>query len=128
MAATLEISTQENIHKLKSKLRSDKTSRQHKHISIIVRTSQTSKLRLPAQSRTDTLMLIQSHADTIARTADSDTRAAAARLNSDRTRMREISIITTIGTESTEILIRYTLSLEITLHNRLEFKPGMIAA
>ena len=66
MAATLESSVHKHIHNLERELGRDKTGRQHKHIGIVVEAGQTSQLHIPAQSRADTLMLVERHSDTIA--------------------------------------------------------------
>ncbi len=127
MAAALEIRIHKHIHNLQRKLRCNKPRRQHKHIGIIVRTRQTRQLRRPAQSRTHTLMLIESHRDTIAAATHGNAGINHSPLNSKRTRMSKIRIIATRLTICAKIAISNTIGLKIALDYRLKLKTRVIA-
>jgi len=59
-----------------------------------MRARKTRQLRIPAQSRTHTLMLVQSHTNPVASPTNTYRRINITTLNSLSTRMSEIRIIT----------------------------------
>lgn len=128
MTATLESGRQKHIYYFKRRLRRNKTGREHEHIGIIMSPGKTCQFRLPAQCRTYTLMLIQSHANTVATATYGNPRVILARLNRHSTRMRKISIIATLSTIRAKITAANTLRLQISFDNALKLIARMVTA
>lgn len=128
MAPALERRAQELVDNLQRKLGRDEAGREHQHIGIVVLTGQTGQLDIPAQRRAYALMLVERHADAIARAAQSDAGIYATGLDSLGTRMGEVGIVAALGAVGAEIDILHTLRLEIALDDTLHFISGMVAA
>ncbi len=126
MAYALKISVKKHINDIQRLFRLDKPSRKHEDICIVMLTRQRREFSVPAQCRTDTLMLVKSHADTVTAATQSYPGIHSAIFDSRSTRMREIRIITTVGRHRSEILIRDTPTLEITLNYTFHFVAGMV--
>lgn len=90
--------------------------------------SKFSQFFIPAQSSTYALMLVESHADTIARTAKSDSGIYLTVLDCKCTWMSEIGVVTAIRRICSEILISDIHRIEISLKNHFHFISCMIAA
>ena len=93
MAAAFKVRFKERVDNGKSQFRSDETGRKHKHIGIVVLTGKLGKLHVPAKSRTDALMLVEGHVDSVAASADADSGELTARLNGLGAGMREVGIV-----------------------------------
>lgn len=128
MAAALESCIEENINTLQSDFRTNETCRKHKHVSVIMSTRQAGNLRLPAQSGTDALMLIQSHTDTIACATDSDSGINLSFLDRNSARMGKIGVIATLATERAKIDKRDALRIKVSFYHHFQFIAGMVAA
>ena len=109
MAATVEGCIEELLDDIYSRDIVNETGREHKHIGIIVAAGKLGKLNIPAQSRTYALMLVERHAYTVARAAESDARIACTLLDSLSAGVRIVGIVATVGRESAEILELYFL-------------------
>ena len=127
MAATLERSRQEGLYNLKSHFRRDKTGRHHKHIRIVMLTRKCSKFRSPADSSTDTLMLVQRHRNTITTPAHSNSRVRTTLLDRQGARMRIVRIVATGFAICSEVNILNIMRFQITLYYGFKLKTRMIA-
>lgn len=128
VAATLERRVQESVENLDGRLGGDETRREDQHVGIIVGAGQARQLRRPAQSRTDTLMLVERHGYAVAAAAHGDARVVAAFLYRHGAGMREIGIVAAILAGSAEIVESNPLALQIALENTFELVTGMVAA
>lgn len=128
MTSTLKAGVKECIHNSHTHLWVDEASRQHNAIGIIMLTCQLRQIHIPAMRGTHTLMLVHSHAYTIATSADCNCRIHLAGLQSRRTRMSKISIITRLRRIRAEILIRDTLRIEPSINDILQFIARVITA
>ena len=81
VASALKGRGKELVHNLTSHIVVDKATWHHEYIGIVVLTDEMSNLRNPAQTSTYLLVLVQRDRDTLARTADSDTRINLATLD-----------------------------------------------
>jgi len=109
VAASVEGCVEELLNYIYGRDIIDEAGREHKHIGIIMTAGELGKLNIPAQSRTYALMLVESHAYTVARAAESDTRIAYTLLDSLSAGVRIVGIVATVGRESAEILELYLL-------------------
>ena len=128
MTAAVKRSGQESLNDVDGSNIIYESGRQHEHIGIIVTTGKLGKLHVPAESGTDTLMLVKGYSYSVAGTAESYSGIALTSFHGLRTRMGEIRIITTLGTVSSEILEFYSLALEIAFEYHLHFIAGRGAA
>lgn len=104
MAAAFKVRFKERVDNGKSQFRSDETGRKHKHIGIVVLTGKLGKLHVPAKSRTDALMLVEGHVDSVAASADADSGELTARLNGLGAGMREVGIVAAFRRRSAIVL------------------------
>ena len=81
VTATFEGSCEELVHNLASHVVVDETTGHDEHIGIVMLTDEVGNLRNPAQSGTHLLVLVQRHADTLARAADGNARIDLAALD-----------------------------------------------
>lgn len=113
MTATLEGSSEELVEDSLGGLVVDETSRKYQYIGIIMLANEMSNLLAPCQTGTYTLMLVQSHGDSLATAANADTWINLAALNAFAERMAEVRIVNTRIAVCTVILYRITLLLQI---------------
>ena len=104
MTSAFEIRLEERTNDIQRLHCRDKVRRQTQHVRIVMLTSQLRQLRIPAQGRTDTLMLVRTHTDTVTRRADHDTELVLALLYGLCKRVCKIRIIATLGVITAEIL------------------------
>ena len=126
MTTAFEISLEEGTYDIEGFNRRDEVRRQAEHIGIIMLTRQLRQLGVPAQRRTDTLMLVASHGDTVAGRADSDTELIFSFLHSLRHRMGEIRVITALVAIATEIFYFSAVILQEELDSLLESKSCVV--
>ena len=107
MTSAFKFGRQEGINTFESHFGFNETSREYKHVRIIVRTGKAREFGLPAQSRTYALMFVQRHADAVACAANRNAGINLSGLDSFGAGMCEIRLITALGTECAEILIGY---------------------
>ena len=127
MTATLEGSSEELVEDSLGGLIVDETSWKYQYIGIIVLTNEMSNLLAPCQTGTYTLMLVQSHGDSLATAANADTWINLAALNAFAERMAEVRIVNTRIAVCTVILYRITLFLQIFQYELLQWKTCMVA-
>ena len=90
MTATLEGSSEELVEDSLGGLVVDETSWKYQYIGVIVLTNEMSNLLAPCQTGTYTLMLVQSHGDSLATAANADTWINLAALNAFAERMADV--------------------------------------
>lgn len=126
MAVSLERRAHEYIKSLKRHLRLNKAARHDQYVGIIVGTREPGYLRLPAEGGAYVLMLVQSHCDAVAGTADGYSRIHLTALHRQRARVGIIGIIATLSSVCAEVLDSQPPLLEMAFHNLLERETGMI--
>ena len=128
MTATLESSGEELVEDSLGCLVIDETARKYQYVGIVVLTNEMSNLLAPCQTGTYTLMLIQCHGDTLAATANADTRINLAALDAFAKSMTEIRIVNACIAICTIILYRITLLLQILQYKLLQWETSVIAS
>ena len=81
MATALEGNREEFVHDGTGGVVVDETTGQHEHVGIVVLTNQLANLRIPANTGTNALVLVECHGDTLATAADGNARINLATLN-----------------------------------------------
>ena len=118
MASALERSVEEHVDNLSRQRGVDEVRGKHEHIGIVMSAGETREFDIPAKSSAHTLMLVERHTDTVARTAYGDSRIYVAALDGFGAGMCEIRIVTAVGTVGAEIDERRAVSFEITFEKR----------
>ena len=113
MAAAFESSGEELVHNFSSHIVVDETTWHYQNVGVVVLTNEMSDLRNPAQTSTYLLVLVQRNANTLTRTADSDTRINLATFNALSQCVTEIGIIDTCVTPGTIVLNGITLLFQV---------------
>ena len=121
MASTFELCVEEFFHDLACCFIIDITSRHDQYIGVVVQAGHVRNFWNPNQCSTDTLMLIECHADTFTTTADGNTRITFASLNSYSQLVSIIRVVTTICAVSTIILKLLTFGFEPSLYIFFQF-------
>jgi len=102
--------------------------RKYKYVGVVVGAGKSGQFHVPAEGGAYALMLVESHADTVAAAADADAGIVAALFDSFGTRVCEVGVVAALGAESAEVFTLDTLRKQIALYNAFEFISGMVAA
>ena len=127
VAATFEGSREELVHDSFGSLVVDETAWKYQDISIIMLTDEMSNLLVPCQTSTYTLMLVQGHGDTLATTADTDTRINLAALDTLTKCMTEVWVVNAFVAICTIILYRITFLLQLLQFKLFHWETCVIA-
>ena len=118
MATTFEGCGEELVHNLASHIVVDESTWHNQYVGIVVLTDEMCNLWYPAQSCAHLLVLVQCDSDTLATTADSDTRINLTTLDTLGQSMTKVGIIYTRITPCTIVFYGVTLLLKV-LENKL---------
>ena len=126
--SSLEGSVQEHHEDLVKLLLCEQPPREGEHVGIVVGSGVISNFGSPAQRGTDSLVLIHSHVDAVAGSADSDTGVALTIFYGQRHGMGVVGIVTALGRVRPKILVRDSLLFEHANDILLGFKSGVIGS
>ena len=119
VATSFEGGGQVLVHDLAGHIVVDETAGHYKYVGIIVLTDEVSNLGDPAESGADTLMLVQSHGDTLSAAAHGYTLLYLSVLYATGQCMAVIGIVATIGSIGAVVLELQPLLLQVFYHELL---------
>ena len=103
MAATVEGGREEDVDHAHGFLGGHEACGQNEHVCIVVGTREARRLVVPTERRTDALVLVERHADTVARTTEANAGIDGARLHGLSQRMGVVGIIATVRRIRTKV-------------------------
>ena len=115
MTTTFKLGGEVLIHDLTGGLLIDEPAWHHEHVGIVVLTDEVGDLRDPAETCTDTLVLVERHVDALARTTDGDTREHLALLDALSQCVTEVRVVAGVLRLGAVVLIRIALFGEVLL-------------
>ena len=126
MATALEGGVQILVHDLAGHIGIDETAGHYQYVGIIVLTDKVSNLGNPAESGTDTLMLVQSHGDTLSAAAHGYTLLYLTVLYAAGKCMTVIGIVATVGSIGAVVLELQPLLLQVFNNKLLQRESSVI--
>lgn len=118
MAAAFEGSFDVLLQDLEGEVFGDEAGREGEDVGVVVLTCEMCYLDIPAEGATDVGVLIDSHLDAIAASADDDTATVGAVVDDGADLMGEVGIIATVGGVGAEVF-RFETHLDETGHHFL---------
>lgn len=127
VASAFEVGLEESGNDVQRLGHGDEVRGQAEDIGVVVLACELRKAFLPAERRTDTLVLVGGHADTVAGGADDDTELILAFLHRLCQRVSVVGIVATLIGVAAEVLHFGAVVFEEETHLVLEREAGMVA-